>query len=484
MPEVRSRIRPFAQWASQHGLRDAYVVGGCVRDELLRLPTRRVPNLDVAVPRDALRLAREFARAAGGAFVSLDAEAGSARVVWSEGDTRVELDVSDFRAADLAGDLALRDFTVNAMAAPLESYARGEPLERILIDPLRGREDLHARRLRAAFDGAFREDGARLLRGVALAARLDCAIEEHTQQLMRDGADAIDGIAGERVSESLFQLLASPRAAWGLEQLDALRILERLLPEIVPCRGVSQGGYHHLDVWTHSLETVRQLEQMFATPSWPERLHAPIGAYLEQDVAGERPRAALLKWAALCHDLGKPPKRRVDETGRVWFTGHESVGAEMAVAIAQRLKLSTREAEALHRMVQAHLRPGDLTRMEALTRRAVYRFFRDLGEDGPGVLLVWLADRAATRGPSSEEARLAHQCAIIYELLEHYFLKPQEAVHLPRLLDGHDLMRALALPPGPRVGELLRRVEEAQAEGQVRTAEEAMTFARRCHGER
>ena len=127
----------------------------------------------------------------------------------------------------------------------------------------------------------------------------------------------------------------------------------------------------------------------------------------------------------------------------------------------------------------AHLRPGDLTRMETLTRRAVFRFFRDLGEDGPSVLIVWLADRAATRGPTSEETRLGHQQAIVLELLEHYFLKPQEVVRMARLLDGNALMRALGIEPGPAVGVLLHRLEEAQAEGQIHTTEEAIALARR-----
>ena len=479
MSNTRTLLQPFAEWAAARGLAEVYVVGGCLRDELIgSAPDAHVRNLDVAVPRQALRLAEEFARAVRGAFVPLDAAFGSARVVWSTGDVRVELDLSDFRAPTLAEDLALRDFTINAMAAPLAEYARGEPLERLLIDPLRGRQDVRQRRLRAVFDRTFLEDGARLLRGVSLAARLDFTIEPATRELMRASASAIEPVAGERTCETLFQLLASPRAAWGLQELDALTILERILPELVACRGVNQGGYHHLDVWTHSLETVRQFETLLANPPWPEPLHVPIAAYLRACPAGDRPRAALLKWAGLCHDLGKPAQRRVDETGRVWFTGHERTGATIVETVAQRLKLSARETKTLSTIVMAHLRPGDLTRMTALTHRAVFRFFRDLDEDGPGVLLVWLADRAATRGPSSEEARLGQQQAIVVQLLEHYFLKPEEAVRLPRLVDGHDVMRALGVPPGPAVGDLLRRLEDAQADGHVHTAEEAIALAR------
>ena len=482
MTDTRSFLQPFAQWIAARGLAGVYVVGGCLRDELAgRAASTQVRNIDIAVPREALRLTEAFARVVHGAFVLLDADAGSARAVWSVGETRVELDVSDFRAPTLAADLTLRDFTVNAMAAPLDAYVRGEPLARILIDPLHGCDDLRAHRLRAVFDRTFLEDGARLLRGVSLAARLDFTIDEPTRALMRRSAAAIDGVAGERTCETLFQLLASPRAAWGLAELDALAILERILPELVVCRGVSQGGHHHLDVWAHSLETVRQFEALLADPPWPEPLHALLVAYLRDAPAGDRPRAALLKWAGLCHDLGKPAQRRVDETGRVWFTGHERVGAELVEAIGQRLKLSVREIRTVCAIVMAHLRPGDLTRMTALTRRAVFRFFRDLGEDGPGVLLVWLADRAATRGPASDETHLGAQQAIVIQLLEHYFLKPEEAVRLPRLIDGHALMRALGVPPGPLVGEWLRRIEEAQADGQVRTADEAIALARQWH---
>ncbi len=485
MTDTRHFLQPFAQWIAARGLADVYVVGGCVRDELAgRAAGAHVRNIDLAVPRQALQLAEAFARVVHGAFVPLDAGAGSARVVWSVGEVRVELDISDFRAPTLAADLALRDFTVNAMAAPLAAYVRAESLAHILVDPLSGREDVQARRLRAVFDRTFVEDGARLLRGVSLAARLDFTIDEPTRELMRRSAAAIDGVAGERTCETLFQLLASPRAAWGLAELDALSILERILPELVPCRGVSQGGYHHLDVWAHSLETVRQFETLLADPPWPEPLHAPLVGYLREAPAGDRPRAALLKWAGLCHDLGKPAQRRVDETGRVWFTGHERVGAELVDAVGQRLKLSVREIRSLATIVLAHLRPGDLTRMTELTRRAVFRFFRDLGEDGPGVLLVWLADRAATRGPSSEEARLGAQQAIVIQLLEHYFLKPEEAVRLPRLIDGHALMRTLGVPPGPLVGDLLRRLEEAQADGQVRSTDEAIALARQWVAQR
>ncbi|MBI3319347.1 MAG: hypothetical protein HYZ89_02000 [Candidatus Omnitrophica bacterium] len=130
------------------------------------------------------------------------------------------------------------------------------------------------------------------------------------------------------------------------------------------------------------------------------------------------------------------------------------------------------------RLVESHLRPGHLSREPQLTRRAIFRFFLDLGEDGPACLLLWWADRMATRGPSSRLDQIDQQRARLEELLHAYFFKAEEVIRPPRLLDGRELMTALQLKPGPVVGQLLRAIEEAQAEGRLHTREEAIALAR------
>src|SRR5262249_13167435 len=148
-----------------------------------------------------------------------------------------------------------------------------------------------------------------------------------------------------------------------------------------------------------------ELERTLGGEQYPTTLRAHIAPYLDERLPGDHTRRALLKLVALLHDIGKPSTRTVDATGRLWFTGHEHVGAAMAHGVAERLKLSSREREALARHIDAHLRPGFLTREPQITRRAIYRFFRDTQSEGPGVLLVWMADRLATHGPhvSTEE---------------------------------------------------------------------------------
>ncbi|MBI4356069.1 MAG: CCA tRNA nucleotidyltransferase [Candidatus Omnitrophica bacterium] len=457
-----------------------YLVGGWVRDELLRLAPPR--NADLAMPQGAVAFAQRMAQRLGGHCAPLDAAHGSARLVVQGPNGPHEIDCTDFRAPTLEQDLRLRDFTVNAMAYALPAWLAGRAE---LIDPLRGYHDLQAKRLRAVYPQAFHDDAVRILRGAVFAARFGLAIEPSTQAWMREAAPRLATVAAERSREELFKLFSVACAAPHLRTLDELGALEVLLPEIHACRGVEQGGYHHLDVWQHSLETLHQLEEILAHPErFPSELRRPLDDYLHQPVSSGHPRSALLKFAALLHDLGKPAKRCTDEAGQLHFNGHEHLGANLAAVIAERLRCSTDERQSLERIILWHLRPGYLIKLAERTRRALYRYFRDTGTDGPAVLLHWLADRAASQGPATHPDDMPGQRAVAHELLTHYFLRPEEVVRLPKLIRGDELMAELHLAAGPVIGELLRQIEEAQAERRVTTKEEALALAKQVVAQR
>jgi hypothetical protein len=129
-------------------------------------------------------------------------------------------------------------------------------------------------------------------------------------------------------------------------------------------------------------------------------------------------------------------------------------------------------------LVRHHLRPGFLSREAEITRRALYRFFKDLGDAGPGCALVWWADRMATRGKKSRLDQIDQQRGCVEALLSAYFFKAEEVIRPPRLIDGNRLMEALQLKPGRLIGELLSGIEEAQAEGRIATAEDALAVAK------
>ena len=472
---VLSQVAAFAK-AKKLSL---YLVGGFVRDALLQ--RERMPvNIDLAIPVRALEVARQLASSLRGTYICLDQEAATARVVVSSGETRVELDLSDFRGRTIEDDLARRDFTINAMAVPLERW-RADPTgwTTQLIDPLDGRQALARRRLRACFAQTFVEDPVRILRAFRFAVELDMTLEPSMTPPMAAAVSRLVHVAGERIRDELFAILQTNRAGWALIQLGELGALDVVCPELVPGRGVDQGGYHHLDVLQHQLEAVTQCDRMMTDyTEFAEELRAPLAAYLETEVVERHSRKAMVKLGALYHDVGKPATRRVKADGEIWFLGHEQFGATLADTMTQRLRLSNREAEMIRHLVLFHLRPGHLSREPQLTRRAVFRFYRDLGDDGPACVVMWWADRMATRGPASRLDQLNLQRARFEELLGAYFLQAEEVVRPPRLIDGNHLMRALGLKPGPAVGELLRAIEEAQAEGRLHDKEEALALAR------
>jgi len=455
-----------------------YVVGGAIRDALLG--RARTPiNLDLTIANHALATAQRLASYVGGTYICLDEATGSARIIVTRGGIPIEVDLCDFRGATLEADLAKRDFTINAMAVPLETWCTDPQWPARVLDPLGGQQDLRAKIIRACFADTFREDPVRILRALRFAVDLELTLDPSIGPMIAEAAPGLPTVSDERVRDELFAIFQTDRAGWALHELDRLGVLEVLVPEVVVGRGVDQGGYHHLDVFEHQVEAVVQCDRIVADfAEFSPELRAPLADYCRQMPVERRSRKALIKLASLFHDVGKPATRRVKEDGEIWFLGHEQFGASLMEAVGERFKLSNRERHTLEQLVLFHLRPGHLSREPTLTARAIFRFFRDLGDDGPACLLLWWADRMATRGPSSRLDQIDQQRARLEELLRAYFFKPEEAVKPPRLVDGHELMRAFGLAPGPRVGELLEAIQEAQAEGAVRTKEEALTFAR------
>lgn len=474
--------------ADQRGV-GLWLVGGAVRDALL---LRRIHDWDFTVERGALSLARATANALGGAYYPLDADRGAGRVILPTGDSgTVTLDFADLRGDDLISDLRLRDFTVNAMALD----ADGE-----LIDPLGGSVDLAAGHLRATSERAFSDDPVRTLRAVRQAAELGFSIDAQTEQWIRRDAARLAEPSRERVRDELVRLIALPGAALHVRRLDELDVLAHVLPPLAETQGVSQSWPHRFDVWEHSLHMLDALEGVvmactgsgMPTPAlagpppevWVDvdarlrRFGLGIAEHLAATETGGRERGVLLKLAALLHDVGKPATQTRDEQGDIRFYGHEGVGAPLSLNLLQWLRFSSDECERVARMIGGHMRPGLLGREPAVTRRAIYRYFRDLGSAGVEVALMGLADHLSTWGPNLIPERWERRLDVVETLLEHYTVRRDETVAPPALLDGRDVMEALGVEPGPGVGSALEALREAQAAGEVMTREEALAFVR------
>jgi putative nucleotidyltransferase with HDIG domain len=463
-----------------------YLVGGAVRDAFLQ---REVNDLDFTLSGDVLGIARRLAHAIGAAYYPLDEARGAARLILPlpEGGREV-LDFTAMRGPDLETDLRQRDFTMNAMALPLHAPDQ-------LVDPMSGLVDLRHGLLRACSESAMLDDPLRVLRGVRLANANHWFIPAETRSLMRQALPHLGQVSSERVRDELFHMLEGPRPAIALEALEILGGIPYVLPELVDLKGIEQPPPHISDAWRHTLDVLKGLEALQDALGLEHDPEAPTSFYLglvsvrlgrfrrqlhehmAQAINPDRSLRALLYLAALYHDSGKPQTRRTNPDGRVRFLEHEFVGEHLVSRRGLALHLSNAEIDRMRCIVRNHMRPLLLAQLDELpSRRAIYRFFRDTGPAGVEVCLHALADTLATYGPGLSQDLWARQLDIARCLLEAWWERPEESVAPPALLDGHAIMSAFNLPPGPQIGRLLEALREAQATGLVLTRAQALDF--------
>jgi tRNA nucleotidyltransferase/poly(A) polymerase len=470
---------------------ELYLVGGAVRDMLLH---RVSHDLDFAIPKNAIQTARRAANALHADFYVLDESFDTARVILSaDNGARDILDFAAFRGADLESDLRGRDFTINAIAFDLRNQT--------ILDPFGGASDLRAKLIRACSDTSLKDDPIRILRAVRQAAALDFKIEPETRKAMKQATSLLPNISPERQRDELFKILEGPRSDASLRALEMLGVFPYLLPELTTMKGVEQSAPHVHDVWEHTLSVMQNLESILSAlaPSYDAEktndlfsglLTLRLGPYREQFAAhfnqslnADRSMRALLFFAALYHDISKPATKSVEETGRIRFFGHDESGAKVAVERAHALNLSNDEIERLKIIIENHMRFHFFTsRMESKkeepSRKAIYRFFRDANEGGVDLVLLGLADLRGTRGHTLTQESWTAALDVARILLENYWEKPEETVAPPRLINGLDVMNEYQLEAGPRIGQLLDAIREAQAIGQMSTREEALAFGR------
>ena len=436
--------------------KDLYMVGGTVRDLLLRRPTS--PDIDLttnARPDDIKRL---IAQTHPAAVVTVGEQFGTVRVHYRRetppnetpveaaaeekatredsaspvpaalvAETRGDMDVVEITTYrsdqytdgsrkpqvtfgdSLEGDLLRRDFTINAMAR--------DPLTGEIVDPFGGREDLERGLIRAVGDdpaSRFDEDPLRLLRAARFAAQLGFEIEHNTARAMAAQASTLERISRERIRDEFTKLLVTPQPARGLRILVNMGLMPWIVPEVLELCGVSQKPAHSKDVYDHVLRVVER------SPARPAS-----------------------RWAGLLHDIAKPRTRSVED-GKVHFFGHEDVGAVMAREILHRLKFDRPFIEYVGRLVKLHMRANAYA--SEWTDGAVRRLMLDAGDTLHDLLDLSRADITSYR-----PEKVSRAVARINELEERCQRLREEAERVPirSPLDGNDLMRLFGREPGP-----------------------------------
>jgi poly(A) polymerase len=410
----------------------AYLVGGCVRDLMLGHAPK---DFDVATDARPDRLMDLFPRSGrvGAHFgVVLVRDAFSQVEVAT---FRSDQDYTDGRRPAAVRferhpreDVLRRDFTINGLMMDPES---GQ-----VLDFVGGRDDLKGRVVRAIGDPRerFREDHLRMLRAIRFASRLEFEIDPATFTAIQSEHASILRISAERVRDELNRILTEGGARRGFEMLDASGLLADILPELSAMHGVEQPPEYHPegDVWVHTLLLLEQLQHPTVT----------------------------LAWGALLHDVGKPGTFRVAE--RIRFDGHVEEGVREARCILTRLRFSREQMEQIEALVANHMRFKDVPHMKDSTLK---RFLR-LPEFQEHLELHRLDVLSSNRNLDS------------YEIVKRKLAELSEEELKPsRLLTGADLIAA-GYTPGPRFTEILGAVEDAQLEGLIHTAGEAIEMVR------
>jgi len=429
----------------------------------------------------------------------LDEETDTGRVILTQPDlSREVLDFASFRKDSLETDLSARDFSINALAYNLRTKE--------FIDPVSGVKDLRSGVIRACSPSTFKDDPVRILRAVRFAAALSYSINKETRTRMRQAIDLLTQPSPERIRDELFKILNGPKPSSVIRALDMLGAMPYVFPELLSLKGLEQPTPHVLDAWGHTLKTVDHLESInrvmdlhYNTDLANDlltgllsmklgRFRQHFGDHFEKSPAVERSRRALLVFATLFHDVGKPGTNSKDD-GRIQFLGHEKAGSSIAVGRAIKLRMSNSEMDFLKVIIQNHMRiiqhinyfgrEGKIP-----TKRAVYRFFRDTSEVGVDICFLALADLRATYDNEMTQSIWTAALEVVKIFLENWWETHNQTIAPHALVDGNDLMAIFHLEPGPVIGKLLDAIKEAQAVGEIQTREDAINFASKWLAER
>jgi len=439
-----------------------YIVGGYLRDLLLRVSTVDRDYVISGYP--ALTFAKDFADHVKGNYIQLDSENKIARVVLP--GKKDYIDIAECVGSNIKEDLSRRDFTLNAMAYPLNHTK-----ETSIIDNFRGIEDLDKRIIRTISEKNILDDPLRILRAYRIAAQINGTIHDETLNYIANHYSLLNNIAIERIQSELTKFFSNKNSFVYLKQLTDTGILELLIPELEGLRKVPGRGYHHLGLFEHTLEVFRQIEILFTEAQQRTKDH------LLSYASPSTKRISALKYSALLHDIAKPKTWLINEDGKHTFLGHPADGAIMSEVICKRLKLPNTIIKIISKLVKYHLYPSQLSgKGQNPSKKAKQRLFRRLGNELPEAILLAIADRKSALGKLISKDEVSRQVIMLNEILEEYykFIDIEEA--LPRLLNGKEVMDLINLKPSKKVGQILSKLRILQLDNKIVDKEEAINW--------
>ncbi len=456
--EAMQRLADLAREAVPGDPQGVYLVGGTVRD---LLAGRRPADIDLLVRGDVARAAERIAAKTGGRIVDLGKPAFDLLRIASPG--RI-VDLAPLTHRSIEADLQRRDFTINAMAYDIKA--------RRLIDCTGGLADMRRRIIRVVTPTAFERDPARLVRAYRMAAVFAGRLSAATRSAVADHCHRVTAVAGERIWAELLKLFSVADSAGTLRAMAASGLLTALFPELRHAMGCTQNRHHQWDVFEHSMQTYGHLEALLA--QWDQRFGDRAADAAQANV---RSHAAMLKYSALLHDVGKPATRQVDGGGQARFYGHAAKSADITAGISRRLRLSKKQRDTADAIIRHHIRPLFLFVADSggrLSTRGRIRFFNRCGDMTLPILIHAMADIMAKKQVPDERDRAF--VAYCTELVDAYLDFCRQQAQMPPLVGGKDLIERFDLTPSPLFKTILKQVHERRLSGELTTRRQALEW--------
>ncbi len=451
--ELKKIDIPEEVWIVVKTLKDvgfeAYLIGGCARDILLK---RKPKDWDVttnALPEQIIALFPDtfYENNFGTVGVVFEKAKDETLKVIEVTPYRLESEYSDNRRPDkvtfsdrLEDDLQRRDFTINSIALEIEKNKKGQ-IKGKFLDYYKGQIDLKDKVIRTVGSPheRFQEDGLRILRAVRIATEIGFKIHENTEKAILDHGNLLKNIAKERIRDEFQRIIMSENPMDGLISCRKLGLLPYILPELEKTISIEQSRAHVYDVWEHSLRSLQH--------------------------AADKKYSLELRLAALFHDIGKPTARRWDKEQNLWtFYGHEVTGAKMVTIILAELRFPKKIIEKVERLVRWHMFFADT---EQISLSAVRRIISSVGRDNIWDLMnLRGSDRMGMGRPKEAPYRLRKY----HSMVEEAMTDPVSVGMLK--IDGQKLMKVTHETPGPKIGYILHALLEEVLENPALNTEE------------
>ena len=438
---------------------DVYLVGGYVRDLFLNKISNDRDIVVFAVSPETI--AKKIQEKIDGYFVELDTQNQIYRVI---AKNKIDyIDIALGIGENIYDDLKRRDFSINAIAINLKNYE--------IIDIFDGIKDLKNKKIKLISEENLLDDALRMIRAPRFQAVLGFEIDEQIFDLVLQHKNLLDCIANERINYEIMRIFEGDFCVEGLLSLDRMNLIEKFFPEMSEVKKIPPNSHHHLPLFLHCLETIKQVNLKIS------KYDKNIKNYFDTKNLGAHPRLAYLKLASFLHDVGKPDTWTIDEeTGRHRFIKHDDVGSQKIIPTLKKLKFSNKQIKYIQNLIKYHIYPSALISDEIVSEKVLNRYFRKMGEYALDIIFLAMGDRLSARGEAITEDIVEKNIAHLNSMIDFYFNTFLNQKPLEKLLDGNEIMEILKINKSPKLGKIIKALQEAQINSDVITKEEAIKF--------